>query len=176
VGNKVSLVWNRQPTDIRNSVKEVEMPMRMAAAIGCCNSEVEDAVILALAEHGFEFELLDREDDAGDGWAFWFIARKLTTLNTAAFEDLVTTVVATETSRAEVVRAGLEWDSWTERLLAPPIVPQQPHCVSCGRRFRPTRSDAAYCSSPCRQRAYRARRVTVQAAGLSVTGIKPPAA
>ena len=150
------------------------MPMRMAAAIGCSNSEVEDAVILALAEHGFEFELLDREE--GDGRAVWFIARKLTTLNTAAFEDLVATVVATETSRAEVVRAGLEWASWTKRLLAPPIVPQQPHCVSCGRRFRPRRSDAVYCSSPCRQRAYRARRVTVQAAGLSVTGIKPPAA
>ena len=150
------------------------MPMRMAAAIGCSNSEVEDAVILALAEHGFEFELLDREE--GDGRAVWFIARKLTTLNTAAFEDLVATVVATETSRAEVVRAGLEWASWTKRLLAPPIVPQQPHCVSCGWRFRPRRSDAVYCSSPCRQRAYRARRVTVQAAGLSVTGIKPPAA
>ena len=150
------------------------MPMRMAAAIGCSNSEVEDAVILALAEQGFEFELLDREE--GDGRAVWFIARKLTTLNTAAFEDLVATVVATETSRAEVVRAGLEWASWTKRLLAPPIVPQQPHCVSCGRRFRPRRSDAVYCSSPCRQRAYRARRVTVQAAGLSVTGIKPPAA
>ena len=149
------------------------MPMRMAAAIGCSNSEVKDAVILALAEHGFEFELLDREE--GDGRAVWFIARKLTTLNTAAFEDLVTTVVATETSRAEVVRAGLEWASWTERLPASPIVPQQPHCVSCGRRFQPTRSDAVYCSSPCRQRAYRARRVTVQAAGLSVTGIKPPA-
>ena len=31
-------------------------------------------------------------------------------------------------------------------------------CAGCGSRFVPTRSDAQYCSPPCRQRAYRARR------------------
>jgi len=28
----------------------------------------------------------------------------------------------------------------------------------CGREFTPTRSDAAYCSGACRQRAYRVRK------------------
>ncbi len=30
-------------------------------------------------------------------------------------------------------------------------------CASCGRRFRPKRSDSRYCAAACRQRAYRAR-------------------
>jgi hypothetical protein len=30
-------------------------------------------------------------------------------------------------------------------------------CDQCGGQFEPTRSDARYCSSPCRQRAYRRR-------------------
>lgn len=30
-------------------------------------------------------------------------------------------------------------------------------CVVCGETFRATRADATYCSSPCRQKAYRAR-------------------
>jgi hypothetical protein len=32
-------------------------------------------------------------------------------------------------------------------------------CETCGETFEPTRADARFCSSPCRQRAYR-RRVT----------------
>jgi hypothetical protein len=31
-------------------------------------------------------------------------------------------------------------------------------CLDCGSRFTPARSDARYCSSTCRQRAYRGRR------------------
>ena len=31
-------------------------------------------------------------------------------------------------------------------------------CRECGESFTPARSDAAYCSSPCRQRAYRDRQ------------------
>jgi hypothetical protein len=31
-------------------------------------------------------------------------------------------------------------------------------CASCGQRFRPSRTDAWYCSGPCRQKAWRARR------------------
>ena len=30
-------------------------------------------------------------------------------------------------------------------------------CVSCGKSFTPSRNDAEYCSSVCRQRAYRRR-------------------
>ena len=30
-------------------------------------------------------------------------------------------------------------------------------CATCGEVFAPTRRDAVYCSSPCRQRAYRRR-------------------
>jgi hypothetical protein len=30
-------------------------------------------------------------------------------------------------------------------------------CEACGESFTPTRSDGRYCSSPCRQRAYRRR-------------------
>lgn len=30
-------------------------------------------------------------------------------------------------------------------------------CVACGGKFKPTRSDARYCSGACRQRASRAR-------------------
>ena len=33
-------------------------------------------------------------------------------------------------------------------------------CRSCGRTFMPSRSDAVYCSSRCRQQGYRERRVT----------------
>jgi hypothetical protein len=33
-------------------------------------------------------------------------------------------------------------------------------CVTCGEHFEPSRNDSQYCSSPCRQKAYR-RRVTV---------------
>jgi endogenous inhibitor of DNA gyrase (YacG/DUF329 family) len=31
-------------------------------------------------------------------------------------------------------------------------------CASCGAQFNPRRSDAVYCTSPCRQLAYRERR------------------
>lgn len=31
-------------------------------------------------------------------------------------------------------------------------------CATCGTAFTPPRADARYCSSPCRQRAYRMRR------------------
>jgi hypothetical protein len=31
-------------------------------------------------------------------------------------------------------------------------------CRTCGKVFTPARKDAAYCSSPCRQKAYRQRR------------------
>jgi hypothetical protein len=30
-------------------------------------------------------------------------------------------------------------------------------CEACGEAFTPTRSDGRYCSSPCRQKAYRRR-------------------
>jgi hypothetical protein len=30
-------------------------------------------------------------------------------------------------------------------------------CQACGESFTPTRSDGRYCSSPCRQKAYRRR-------------------
>ena len=33
----------------------------------------------------------------------------------------------------------------------------QQHCQTCGKLFQPTRADAQFCSSPCRQRAYRQR-------------------
>jgi phage N-6-adenine-methyltransferase len=39
------------------------------------------------------------------------------------------------------------------------------HCQWCEQRFRPTRTDAKFCSPGCKQAAYRARRVTA----LSVT-------
>jgi hypothetical protein len=39
-------------------------------------------------------------------------------------------------------------------------------CATCGRIFRPWRPQAAYCSQPCRQRAYRQR--TAHAAGMPV--------
>jgi hypothetical protein len=38
-------------------------------------------------------------------------------------------------------------------------------CATCGKPFTPTRADAAYCSSACRQRAYRERK--------GVTGVHP---
>jgi hypothetical protein len=31
-------------------------------------------------------------------------------------------------------------------------------CEECGATYTPSRSDARYCSSPCRQRSYRARK------------------
>jgi hypothetical protein len=31
-------------------------------------------------------------------------------------------------------------------------------CVTCGTRFKPKRADAVYCSTGCRQRAYRERQ------------------
>jgi len=31
-------------------------------------------------------------------------------------------------------------------------------CTGCGREFAPSRSDARWCSSACRQRAYRQRK------------------
>ena len=36
------------------------------------------------------------------------------------------------------------------------VTPNQ-KCRTCGRRFKPTRSDTRYCSGACRQRAARAR-------------------
>lgn len=33
-------------------------------------------------------------------------------------------------------------------------------CATCGTAFKPSRADAAYCSSACRQKAYRARRAS----------------
>ena len=35
---------------------------------------------------------------------------------------------------------------------------KQPICTACGKPFEPKRSDASFCSSACRQRAYRQRR------------------
>ena len=37
-------------------------------------------------------------------------------------------------------------------------LPLARHCTVCGESFQPTRTDARYCSSPCRQAAYRRRR------------------
>jgi hypothetical protein len=134
------------------------MPIRMAAQIRCHNREIEDTVILALVEHGFGIELLDW--DVAYGGGPMFMARIITKLDTGAFADWVAAIVAAETSRAEVQQAGLE----PERRELPFewLAPQQPRCTSCGRPFEATRSDAAYCSSRCRQRAYRQRRVTVE--------------
>jgi hypothetical protein len=36
--------------------------------------------------------------------------------------------------------------------------PVRPTCSVCGRPFAATRSDARYCGTPCRMRAYRTRR------------------
>jgi hypothetical protein len=36
--------------------------------------------------------------------------------------------------------------------------PEQRSCATCGEPFIPKRSDAVHCSSPCRQKAYRARK------------------
>ena len=33
-------------------------------------------------------------------------------------------------------------------------------CPTCGKLFPPKRTDALFCSSPCRQRAYRQRAIT----------------
>jgi hypothetical protein len=44
-------------------------------------------------------------------------------------------------------------------------------CRECGESFAPARSDAAYCSSPCRQRAYRSRNaplVTARRPGVDL--------
>lgn len=38
------------------------------------------------------------------------------------------------------------------------VVHQERACSSCGGGFTPSRADATYCSSPCRQRCYRRRR------------------
>jgi hypothetical protein len=37
------------------------------------------------------------------------------------------------------------------------VTDSKPICRTCLRPFLPNRSDARYCSSPCRQRAYRRR-------------------
>jgi hypothetical protein len=42
-------------------------------------------------------------------------------------------------------------------------------CDQCGEAFTPTRSDARYCSSPCRQRAYRRRQATDVGAQIRLT-------
>lgn len=41
------------------------------------------------------------------------------------------------------------------------------HCAEedCGQAFTPTRSDARYCSSSCRQRAYRRRSALLASLG-----------
>lgn len=39
----------------------------------------------------------------------------------------------------------------------PKALPQLVRCESCGREFEPSRADGRYCSSACRQRAYRVR-------------------
>jgi hypothetical protein len=44
------------------------------------------------------------------------------------------------------------------------------HCEACGQAFRPTRSDAKFCSNNCKQTAYRARRVT-DSANTSQDGV-----
>jgi hypothetical protein len=36
--------------------------------------------------------------------------------------------------------------------------PREPACATCGEPFDPTRSDQRYCSSACKQRAYRCRK------------------
>jgi hypothetical protein len=45
-------------------------------------------------------------------------------------------------------------------------------CRECGESFTPARSDAAYCSSPCRQRAYRRRATRVRNV-IAATGADP---
>jgi hypothetical protein len=50
-------------------------------------------------------------------------------------------------------------DCWRERVNRRRRVAREPRdCAACGRSFTPTRRDAAYCSSACRQNAYRRRR------------------
>ena len=39
-------------------------------------------------------------------------------------------------------------------------------CLECGKLFTPQRSDAKYCSSACRQKAYRSRKVSSQSGNL----------
>ena len=39
-------------------------------------------------------------------------------------------------------------------------------CLACGKMFTPQRSDAKYCSSACRQKAYRSRKVSPQSGNL----------
>jgi hypothetical protein len=42
-------------------------------------------------------------------------------------------------------------------------------CDQCGRYFEPSRSDARYCSSPCRQKAYRQRQAIEAGSSFRLT-------
>lgn len=39
-------------------------------------------------------------------------------------------------------------------------------CLECGKLFTPSRSDAKYCCSACRQKAYRSRKASSQSGNL----------
>jgi hypothetical protein len=55
---------------------------------------------------------------------------------------------------------GIKRRAWERRGKAKRILTTRP-CVGCGKTFEPTRADAQYCSSACRQQAYRtALRIT----------------
>jgi hypothetical protein len=51
---------------------------------------------------------------------------------------------------------GIKRRAWERRGEAKRILTTRP-CVGCGETFEPTRADAQYCSSACRQQAYRHR-------------------
>jgi len=56
--------------------------------------------------------------------------------------------------------AFLEAVAANARNHAPTAVSAQPACALCRSTYTPGRSDSRYCSSACRQRAYRARKAT----------------
>jgi hypothetical protein len=60
---------------------------------------------------------------------------------------------------ARAARDRIEWPADARVTL--PIRPlARRMCATCARFFRPTRRDARYCSSRCRQRAYRKRKAS----------------
>ena len=63
-------------------------------------------------------------------------------------EDLVPPDTIEGLSEKEIALFKTEYDGQKRR---------KRKCVMCGKRLPPARSDAKYCSSICRQRAYRRR-------------------